>query len=75
MARSRGRPPKPRGATKDVPLPVRVEASEKAAFMEAAELEGLTLSGWVRNRLRAAARKELGEAGHEVPFLSRQSGE
>jgi hypothetical protein len=66
----RGRPRLPRGKTRADYLEVRVGASEKAAFREASELAGLQLSAWVRERLRAAAREELGKAGRPVAFLS-----
>lgn len=42
---------------------------EKAAFRAAAALHGLTLSVWVRERLRAAARQELEAHGRRVPFV------
>jgi hypothetical protein len=43
---------------------------EKQAFKDAAVLAGLPVSGWVRLRLREAARKELGESGQAVAFLT-----
>lgn len=52
---------------------VRCEESEKQAFRTAAEACGLPLSGWIRERLRRAARKELDELGKPVPFLDRLS--
>ena len=51
-------------------LKLRLTPSEKDGFQEAADLAGLALSAWVRERLRAAARRELVEAGKQVPFLS-----
>jgi hypothetical protein len=42
---------------------------EKRAFVDAADLAGLSLSSWVRERLRRAARAELNEAGKPVAFL------
>jgi hypothetical protein len=47
-----------------------MEPREKRGFVEAAELSGAPLSVWMRERLRQAARKELEEAGKEVPFYS-----
>jgi hypothetical protein len=44
------------------------------AFRVAADLAGLALSAWVRERLRLAARRELEEAGKSVPFLGRSRG-
>ncbi len=71
MTKPRGRPPKPAGTTKVRYLQVRVSDPEKAAFDAAADLAGLEMSAWVRERLRLAARKELTDARKEVPFLSR----
>ena len=48
---------------------VRLEAAEHEAFEEAAGLAGMALSGWVRDRLRSASRRELIESGRQVPFL------
>jgi uncharacterized protein YodC (DUF2158 family) len=63
----RGRPPKERPRQRL--LEVRLEVSEKQAFKDAAELSGLGLSTWVRERLRQVARRELEEAGRKVAFL------
>jgi uncharacterized protein (DUF1778 family) len=70
MTKRKGRPPKDPTKTKASYLQVRVKATEKRAFHAAAELAGLDLSAWVRERLRALARKELEKAGQAVPFLS-----
>ena len=43
--------------------------TEKAAFNTAARLSGLSLSAWMRERLRSAAIDELRKMGKEVPFL------
>jgi hypothetical protein len=51
---------------------VRVQPEEKVAFQEAAELAGIPLSAWVRERLRRAARLELIEAHRSVPFAQRE---
>ena len=63
----KGRPPKEQ--TKTGLLDIRLEEKEKQAFKDAADLAGLPLSGWVRERLRRVARKELEEAGKKVAFL------
>jgi uncharacterized protein (DUF1778 family) len=70
MAKRRGRPPKAPGTAKAEYLQVRVHAAEKRSFHAAAELAGLDLSSWVRERLRMLARKELEKAGQTVPFLN-----
>ena len=59
----------PRDKTKGDYLEVRLDADEKQAFKDTADLAGLALSAWVRERLRLAARKELEGAGRTVAFL------
>ena len=49
---------------------MRLEVAEKQAFEAAADLAGLALSAWVRERLRKVAAHELEEAGRGVAFLS-----
>lgn len=48
---------------------VRVTPEEKAGFVEAAEISGISLSAWVRQRLRLASIRELEAAGKRVPFV------
>jgi hypothetical protein len=67
----RGRPPKGADRVKADCLDIRLGAAEKATFKDAAELAGLDLSAWVRERLRSAARKELDAAGLPVAFLGK----
>lgn len=67
--RGRGRPPKRPENRKEGYLDVRLEPAEKEAFKNAADLAGLPLSTWVRERLRLAARRELEDADMVVPFL------
>jgi hypothetical protein len=70
----RGRPPKGSDQVKGIRLDMRLLPTEKQGFKAAAELAGLELSGWIRERLRTAARKELAGAGRDVPFMaSRQA--
>jgi hypothetical protein len=52
-------------------LQLRVQPSEKEGFQQAADLAGVALSAWVRERLRAAARRELMDAGEQAPFYRR----
>lgn len=47
----------------------RLTPAELAAFESAAELAGLALSAWMRERLRHAARAELEDANLPVPFI------
>ncbi|MHB1424334.1 MAG: hypothetical protein ACYC3I_14265 [Gemmataceae bacterium] len=70
MAKRKGRPPKEAGKAKASILQVRLDEAEKRAFNDAAELAGLALSAWVRERLRTLARKELENAGLPVAFLN-----
>jgi hypothetical protein len=50
-------------------LEVRLASGEKEAFKDAADLAGIPLSSWVRERLRRVARVELEEAGRKIAFL------
>jgi uncharacterized protein (DUF1778 family) len=58
--------------TKSESLKLRLGPEEKQAFQDAANLSGVALSAWIRERLRKAARKELEEAGHQIAFLQRK---
>ena len=62
------RPKKQPGTSRNKPLQVRIFPSELAGFKAAAEAAGLSLSGWARERLRAAARKEMADLGRPEPF-------
>jgi len=50
-------------------LPIRVRASERETFQQCADLAGVSLSSWMRERLRFAAIRELESAGRKIPFL------
>ena len=50
-------------------LQIRVSDLEKEGFELAAVLAGISLSSWVRERLRLAAIRELESAGRKVPFV------
>ena len=50
-------------------LRFRLEADERQAFEDAANLAGVPLSVWMRERLRRAARRELEEGGLQIAFL------
>ena len=54
---------------------IRIASDEKQAFQNAAGLAGASLSGWMRERLRRAARIELTDAGQQVPFIRTKSEE
>jgi hypothetical protein len=50
-------------------LQIRVSDSEKEGFELAAMLAGISVSSWVRERLRLSAIRELEGAGRRVPFV------
>jgi uncharacterized protein (DUF1778 family) len=54
-------------------IEIRVQGDEKAAFKQAADLSGIPMSAWIRERLRRAAVKELEDASRPIPFLQRPS--
>jgi uncharacterized protein (DUF1778 family) len=49
---------------------IRLGPEEKEAFQLAADQSGLSLSSWMRERLRRAARTDLEEAGLPVRFMA-----
>jgi antitoxin component of RelBE/YafQ-DinJ toxin-antitoxin module len=53
---------------------MRLDPEEKEAFKQAAELAGITLSSWIRERLRRSAIKELEEAAIPIAFLLPNEG-
>ncbi len=57
------------GGTKSETIQIRLTQQEKSGFIESAEIAGLPLSSWVRERLRLAAIRELEGAGRRVPFV------
>ena len=50
-------------------IEIRLSSPEMQAFREAAELSGLALATWVRQRLRRVATRELENAERPVAFL------
>jgi hypothetical protein len=64
-----GRPKKSAQNKQSEALPLRVRPSEKEPFQRCADLAGVSLSSWVRERLRLAAIRELESAGRRVPFV------
>ena len=51
---------------------IRLSETEKEGFETAADLAGISLSAWMRERLRRAAIRELEEASKPIPFISRE---
>jgi hypothetical protein len=70
MGKKRGAPKKPAGKSKTANKLLRMTATELATFESAADLAGLGTSGWMRERLRTAARAELEAAKRPVAFLA-----
>jgi hypothetical protein len=50
-------------------LKLRITPGEKEGFQTVAEIAGLSLSGWARERLRRAAIRELEDASRPIPFI------
>lgn len=50
-------------------LALRMEPAEKQAFKDAADVAGVPLAVWMRERLRRAAVRELEEAARPIAFL------
>ncbi len=48
---------------------MRLTPLEKEAFQQAADLAGIPLSAWMRERLRLSAIRDLESAGQSVPFV------
>jgi len=57
------------GVAKAQVLQIRLTETEKHGFQAAADLAGIPLSSWVRERLRLAAIRDLESAGQKIPFI------
>jgi uncharacterized protein (DUF1778 family) len=53
------RPKKPKGQAREKLMQVRVQVREYQSFKEAADASGLDLSGWVRQQLLLAAKRDI----------------
>ena len=69
MNKKRGRPPKDADQLKNENLLIRLEQNEKETFQSAADLAGLSLSSWVRERLKRVAIRELKSAASLNPLV------
>lgn len=56
--------------SKTLTIQIRLTKPEKAGLVEAAELAGVPLSSWVRQRLRSVAIRELEDVGRRAPFVA-----
>ena len=63
------RPKRRSERTKSDYLPIRIRPVEKESFQLCADLAGVSLSSWIRERLRMAAIRELESAGRRIPFV------
>lgn len=50
-------------------LQIRLTDAEKQGFQLAADLAGIQLASWARERLRLAAIRDLENAGRRIPFI------
>ena len=64
-----GRPKKQDQSRQSEVIPIRLTQAEKESFQLCADLAGISLSSWTRERLRLAAIRELEGAGRRVPFV------
>lgn len=55
---------------KDELIKVRVALDEKQTFQDAADVAGIALSVWIRERLRRSAIRELEEASRPIRVFS-----
>lgn len=55
--------------SKEQVLQIRLSEDEKHGFQAAADLAGIPLSAWTRERLRSAAIRDLEGAGQQIPFV------
>ena len=69
MSKKRGAPKKMPEQLKAAVTQIRLLPTEKSGFEDAAELAGLSLSAWMRERLRLIAKRELEEHGQTAAFL------
>jgi hypothetical protein len=66
----RGRPQKSSENKKSKSVLLRLQQREKDGFQEAADVAGVPLATWMRERLRRIAAQELEAVGRKNPFLS-----
>lgn len=57
-------------AQKTVTIQIRLTEAEKSGMVEAAEIVGVSLSSWVRQKLRSAAIRDLEGTGRRAPFIA-----
>jgi uncharacterized protein (DUF1778 family) len=57
------------GVKREDQLVIRLTPEEKEGFEQAANIAGVGLSAWARERLRTAAIQDLQRVGYKIPFL------
>ena len=62
MKTNRGRPPLPESDRAEERLELRIKATDKTDWQNAADQAGVALSAWIRDRLSAVAKRELRKA-------------
>jgi hypothetical protein len=60
---------------KDTQILIKVSEPEREGFRRAADIAGIGVSAWARQKLRAAAIQELQTVGEKAAFLSSVSAE
>lgn len=60
-------------SAKRLMVQLRISDGEKHVFQKAADLDGKTLCGWMRDRLRDRARHELESRGLQVSFVYKEN--
>lgn len=55
---------------KDTQILIKLSETERESFRRAADIAGIGLSAWARQKLRSAAIKELQEVGETATFLT-----
>lgn len=55
--------------TQNKVVQIRITEAEKESFLLAASISGVSLSAWIRERLRMACIKDIESTGNKVPFL------
>jgi hypothetical protein len=54
---------------KSTTIQIRLTAKEKDGMLQASKIAGISLSAWIRERLRIATIRELEGAGIAAPFV------
>ena len=71
MTNKAGRPKAAPGQARTELLKVRMTPDERRSFERAAEIAGIGVSAWMREKLRRVAARELEQAGELAAFLTK----